>query len=42
MNGNGVFKNKKASLLLASFKLGTPMGIRTPVTAVKRRCPRPG
>jgi len=24
------------------MKLGVPRGIRTPVTAVKGRCPRPG
>ena len=32
--------NKKATLLVA-FLFGDPTGIRTPVTAVKGRCPRP-
>ena len=39
------FKTKKPFDFLrqtAFYKLGTPTGIRTPVTAVKRRCPRPG
>ncbi len=37
-------RNKKAFPKKGSFnyKFGTPKGIRTPVTAVKRRCPRPG
>ena len=30
------------SLTFSFIKFGTPKGIRTPVTAVKRRCPRPG
>ena len=39
------FKTKKPFDFLrqtAFLKLGTPMGIRTPVAAVKRQCPRPG
>ena len=27
---------------LEIFKIGVPKGIRTPVSAVKGRCPRPG
>ena len=32
---------KKADIKSTFFLAGTPKGIRTPVTAVKRRCPRP-
>jgi hypothetical protein len=35
-------QNKKSPVKTGLYKLGTPKGIRTPVTAVKRRCPRPG
>ena len=39
---SGKFAKKKVGLTDLLFnKFGTPKGIRTPVTAVKRRCPRP-
>jgi hypothetical protein len=37
-----ILDKKKASDSRGFYKFGTPKGIRTPVTAVKRRCPRPG
>ena len=38
---NEIAGNKKATDISGFFESGVPTGIRTPVTAVKGRCPRP-
>ena len=34
-------QDSRTALAILLFLFGVPMGVRTPVTAVKGRCPRP-